>query len=104
MQHEINVEDMGEIKELSNFYGAIRNDLRISTTHISLYMALFQLYNLNGFKNPVNITRRQVMGVAKITGFATFHKYIKELNDFGYIQYLPSYNPSVSSQVYLKKV
>ena len=39
------------------------------------------------------------MEVAKISGLATFHKCIEDLNDFGYIQYLPSYNPATSSQV-----
>ncbi len=90
---------MGEIKELTNFYEAIQDDPRISTTHISLYMALFQFYNLNGFKNPITICRKRVMKVAKISGLATFHKCIKNLHEFGYIQYLPSYNPAISSQV-----
>ena len=95
---------MGEVKELTNFYSAIREDHRIGPTHISLYMALFQFYNLNKFKNPIQITRSSTMQVAKISGIATFHKCIKDLNDFGYIQYLPSYNPSINSQVYLLKI
>jgi len=90
---------MGEIKELTNFYEAIRDDPRISTTHISLYMALFQLYNMNGFKNPINICRKRVMEVAKISGLATFHKCMKYLDEFGYIRYVPSYNPAINSQV-----
>jgi replication initiation and membrane attachment protein DnaB len=95
---------MVEIKELTSFYEAIRDDPRIGTTHISLYMALFQLYNMNGFKNPININRRQVMAIAKISGLATFHKCIKHLDEFGYIQYLPSYDSMVGSVVYLSKV
>ena len=92
---------MGEVKELTSFYEAIRDDPRIGPTHISLYMALFQLYNLNGLKNPVNICRKKVMEVAKIRGLATFHKCIKDLNVFGYIKYLPSYSSSKSSQINL---
>lgn len=95
---------MGEIKELTSFYEAIRDDPRIGPTHISLYMALFQLYNLNGFRNPVNICRKSVMGIAKISGFATFHKCIKDLKTFGYVQYLPSYDPALHSQVNLLKL
>jgi hypothetical protein len=91
---------MGEIKELTSFYESIRDDPRIGTTHISLYMALFQLYNLNGFRNPINICRKKVMEVAKISGLATFHKCIKHLNEFGYIRYKPSYDPRVGSEVY----
>ena len=95
---------MKRVKELTSFYSAIKDDHRISTTHISLYMALFQLYNLNSFQNPVSISRAGVMKVAKISGLATYHKCIKDLNDFGYIQYLPSYNPTICSQVHLTKV
>lgn len=94
---------MEEVKELTKFYAAIKNDNRIGTTHISLYMALFQFYNLNGLCNPVCITRSSVMEVSKISGLATYHKCIKDLHEFGYIQYLPSYNPAISSQVYLLK-
>lgn len=95
---------MAQIKELTSFFSAIREDTRIGPTHISLYMALFQFYNLNRFQNPVEITRAAVMEVAKISGLATYHKCIKDLADFGYIQYRPSYNPSISSQVTMLKV
>ena len=92
------------VKELTRFYSAIKDDNRIGTTHISLYMALFQFYNLNGFKNPLDITRTSLMAVAKISGLATYHKCIKDLHEFGYIKYNPSYNPSINSQVYLLKI
>lgn len=95
---------MERVKELSIFYAAIGNDNRISTTHISLYMALFQLYNLNKFCNPVNITRTTLMEAAKISGLATYHKCIKDLHDFRYIQYIPSFNPAICSRVFLLKV
>ncbi len=92
---------MGEVKELTNFFAAIREDHRVGTSHISLYMALFQLYNVNQFQNPVTITRASVMAVAKISGLATYHKCIKDLAEFGYIHYQPSYNPAINSQVTL---
>ncbi len=95
---------MERVKELTSFYAAIRDDHRIGTTHISLYMALFQFYNLNLFSNPINITRTSLMEVAKISGLATYHKCIKDLHDFGYILYIPSYTPAIKSQVYLLKV
>ncbi len=92
---------MERVKELTSFYSAIKDDHRISSTHISLYMALFQVYNLSRFQTPLSITRSGVMKVAKINGLDTCHKCIKDVNDFGYIHYLPSYNPAVGSQVYL---
>lgn len=90
-----------QISALTNFYNAIRDDNRITTTHISLYMALFELWNQNEFQNPVYVRRASLMEAAKISGLATFHKCIKDLHAFGYIQYLPSMNPAVSSQVFL---
>ena len=95
---------MEQLKELTNFYSAIKNDNRIGTTHISLYMALFQFYNLNTFVNPIQITRAAVMEVAKISGLATYHKCMRDLVEFGYIQYEPSYNPAINSRVRLLKI
>lgn len=95
---------MVEIKELSSFFSAIKEDPRIGTTHISLYMALFQFFNVNGFQNPVCITRAAVMKASKIGGLATYHKCVKDLSDLGYIRYEPSYNPAIGTQVYLLKV
>ncbi|RYE59285.1 MAG: hypothetical protein EOP48_01390 [Sphingobacteriales bacterium] len=95
---------MSEVKELTSFFEAIREDHRIGTSHVSLYMAIFHFYNLNQFRNPVDITRAAVMEVAKISGLATYHKCIRDLAEFGYIQYRPSYNPAKNSQVTLLKV
>jgi len=95
---------MEHVKELTSFYSAIKGDHRIGTTHISLYMALFQFYNLNRLENPIQITRTAVMEVAKINGFATYHKCMRDLVEFGYVQYEPSYNPAISSKVYLLDV
>ena len=88
------------VKELTLFFEAIREDNRISTTHISLYMALFECWNQNDFQNPVLIKRRQVMECAKISGLATYHRCIRELQAYGYIAYLPSYNAAICSQVF----
>jgi len=95
---------MGEVKELTSFFSAIREDHRIGISHISLYMALFQFYNLNQFRNPVVITRAAVMEAAKISGLATYHKCIRDLAEFGYIEYSPSFNPAINSQVRLLKI
>jgi hypothetical protein len=92
---------MEEVKELTSFFSAIREDHRIGTSHISLYMALFQLYNLNRFKNPISVNRSSIMKIAKIFGVATYHKCMRDLTEFGYINYEPSFNPIVKSQVSL---
>lgn len=90
-----------ELHQLTHFFTSIREDNRINTSHISLYMALFQLYILNSFQNPIEISRLTVMDRAKISGQATYHKCIKDLNDYNYIRYIPSFNPRVRSKVYI---
>lgn len=87
---------------LSGFYEAIENDIRIGTTHISLYMALLQQWNLNGGTNPVIITRSTVMKAAKISARYTYNKCMNNLQEFGYIAYTPSTNSFSNSRVYLK--
>ena len=86
---------------LSKFFDLIREDNRIGTSHVSLYMAMFELWNQNNCQGPVSITRQKLMISSKISGVATYHKCIRDLNDYGYIRYEPSYNPSVQSRVNL---
>ena len=73
------------VRELSSFFEAIRQDNRISTSHIALYMSLFECWNQNEFQNPVFIRTQQIMKSAKISGLATYHKCIKDLHAYGYI-------------------
>ncbi len=86
---------------LSGFYEAIEGDVRIGATHISLYMALLQQWNISGGKNPFPIERTAIMKVAKINGRYTYNTCMNNLQEFGYISYLPSSNQFTSSTVYL---
>ncbi len=87
---------------LTDFYKAAAQDARIGTTHISLYMALLQHWNLNGGKNPILIERDNVMRVAKINSRQTYNQCMTNLHEFGYIIYEPATNGAVSSKVNLK--
>lgn len=88
-----------QVKELTSFYKAIKQDNRISPSHIALYMALFECWNQNDFQNPILIKRQQVMEIAKISGLATYHRCIRELHQYRYINYLPSFRSAISSRV-----
>lgn len=92
---------MNYIRHLNAFFDRIAVDKRIHPTHISLYMALFQFWNFNRFQNPISISRSEMMVVSKIQAKATYHKVIKELHEFGFIVYKPSYNPFRGSEVEL---
>ena len=64
---------------MTGFYIAIENDTRICTTHISLYKALLQQWNLNGGLNPVIITRAAIMKVAKVNASCTYNNCMNNL-------------------------
>ena len=92
---------MNYILQLSGFFQRVAADDRLNPTHVSLYMAIFQFWNAERFQNPVSISRQELMRISKISAKATYHKCIKDLHNFGYIQYLPSFNPFKGSLVYL---
>ncbi|SDI02029.1 hypothetical protein SAMN04488062_12035 [Flavobacterium omnivorum] len=92
---------MNYIKHLTGFFDRIVHDRNLNPTHISLYIALFQFWNINRFKNPISITRDEVMRISKICSKATYHKCMRELNDKGYLKYEPSFNPYKGSMVIL---
>ncbi|TSD66374.1 hypothetical protein FFF34_002940 [Inquilinus sp. KBS0705] len=41
---------------------------------------------------PVKVIRKDLMRLAHINSIATYHKCIKELVNYGYIAYTPSFN------------
>jgi len=92
---------MNYIKHLTGFFDRVVPDDRLNPTHISHYLSLFQYWNLNRFQNPISICRDEVMKVSKIAAKATYHKCMRDLNNFGYVQYLPSYNPFKGSLVHI---
>jgi hypothetical protein len=92
---------MNYILQLSGFFQKVAADNRLNPTHVSLYMAIFQFWNANHFHNPVSISRQELMKISKISAKATYHKCIKDLHTFGYIQYMPSFNTFKGSLVYL---
>ena len=87
---------------LSRFFNAIEDDAKINTTHISLYMALLQQWNLNGGESPFEITRHVVMRAAKINSRHTYNLCMRFLHEAGYINYFPSTNSCRQSRVYIR--
>ncbi len=89
---------------LSLFYNAIADDTRIGATHISLYMALLQQWNLSGGLNPVEVKRSVLMKLAKINARYTYNSCMNSLEEYGYIKYQPSLNSFVPSKVFINKL
>jgi hypothetical protein len=92
---------MNYIKHLAGFFDRVAKDDRLGPLHVSMYVSLFQFWNASHFKNPISISRNELMRVSKISAKATYHKCIRELNAFGYLKYEPSFNPIRGSLIYL---
>src|SRR5690554_3656741 len=89
------------ISHLNAFFMTISKDNRLNPTHISLYMALFNLWNLNRFPTEFIIIRDEVMKLSKIASKSTYHRCLKQLDVWKYIQYLPSHNSFKGSRITL---
>ena len=92
---------MNYIKQLTAAMVLFTDDDRLNTAHVSLYLALFQLWNINRFRNPISINRTEVMKISKIGSRVTYHKCIKDLDNWSYLKYEPSHNPLKGSRVYM---
>jgi hypothetical protein len=88
-------------KQFSDFFAAIADDPRINSTHISLYMALLHYWKEHGFVCPLVVFSHNIMQIAKILSSDTYYRSIRDLSDFGYIRYEPSYKRNQGSKIYL---
>lgn len=94
---------MNYIKHLNAVFQQFSMDSRLNPTHISLYMALFQYWNINRFPEEFYINREDIMKMSKIGSKATYHRCLKNLHGWKYIRYLPSHNPYKGSKIRLPK-
>jgi hypothetical protein len=95
---------MNEQVLLVDFFKAIVTDPRVNSRHVSLYVSLLQFWVSNDAKNPLELFSREVMGLCKISASSTYHKTIRELHEFGYIGYEPSFNHNQRSRICLTKI
>ena len=70
------------IAHLNGWFEKSYEDRRLSAVHMSLYMALFQFWNLNRFQNPFTIIREDIMKASKIGSKTTYTKCLKDLNEW----------------------
>ncbi|WP_264529721.1 hypothetical protein [Flavobacterium sp. N502540] len=91
---------MDQLNPLTQFFKAIEKDRRISITHIGIFAALLQFRTTASYINPIKAYRHEIMKIAKISGPVTYHRCIRDLNDYGYINYLPKRNKNQKSIIY----
>lgn len=90
---------MNYIQHLSAFYSRLYTDQRFTPHHISLYMALFQLWNAARFEQSFPINRQEIMQLAKIGSVNTYLKCLKDLHKWGFLEYQPSKNICIGSRI-----
>ncbi|SFI78718.1 hypothetical protein [Myroides guanonis] len=81
---------MNYVQHLNQFLAKVEKTDKVQPTHISLYLALFQLWNQNRFQNPVTASRSELMRVSKISSYTTYYKCIHDLSSLDWIVYTPS--------------
>jgi hypothetical protein len=74
-------------------------DKRLNVWHLALLLALVQLARVQEERQIIHVSRSRLMILSHINTIPTYHKYFKQLQDFGFIKYSPSYHPGYRSTV-----
>lgn len=88
----------------NDFLCAVVDDPRLGPLHVSLYAAILHFYNAQEECAPVSVFSKQLMQHAKISSHDTYARYMRELHAYGYIYYVPSFNPYLGSLIYPLKL
>ncbi|SEW52838.1 hypothetical protein [Chitinophaga arvensicola] len=84
------VEKVNYIRHLTAFYAQVEKDDRLHANHVSLYLALFQLWNRHRFPVSFPVSRQDVLRLCRIGSRNTYARCLKDLQDFNYITYKAS--------------
>ncbi|CAL1519118.1 hypothetical protein MMC2321_02863 [Chitinophaga sp. MM2321] len=87
---------------LLSFFSRVEKDYRINKAHMSVYMALYYLWSLQGFKGLLYIYSVQILPIAKISTCGTYYTVMKQLHEYGYLSYEPSFYRKRPSKVNLE--
>ena len=85
--------------QLNSALRSIAKDERLNVWHISMLVALHLLAVDQGKFGGVKASRSKIMALSHINTLPTYHKYFRELQELGYINYRPSYHPGVRSEI-----
>ena len=86
---------------LQRFFEGIARDPRISCGHIGIYAALLQCWAAQQYRKPLMVFSHQVIGLAKLSSRDTYFRYVRQLSEYGYIRYEPSFNRKQPSTIHL---
>lgn len=88
-----------DTKHLEQFFNKVDSDSRLTVSHMGLLAALIRLAYMQKENKVIRVSRSKLMKLSHMRSPPTFHRYFKELQDYGYITYIPSYHPGFRSTV-----
>lgn len=94
-------QDVNYITHHKAAFFMLMEDKSFHTAHLSLYNALFLLWNESGFDTSFQIIRADAMKLSRIGSANTYTDCLKDLEKKGYITYRPSVNPLICSEISL---
>jgi hypothetical protein len=92
---------MNFITHFKGWIARVEADDRLKIHHVSIYVALFQCWNANRLRNPFTIFRHEIMAISKVGSLTTYTNGLKDLSEWNYIRYEPSFHSQVGSKVHL---
>ncbi len=87
------------IRHLSAVLDKLAADGRCTPQHISLYIMLFHQWNGQHFRGRLKIFRAELMEESKIGNKNTYTNCLKNLHEWGYLQYFPTGSKYRASEV-----
>lgn len=87
------------LKKLLKYLSFLEEDHRLNVWHFALLSAILCLAYKQGQTRIIKVSRSKIMSLSHISTIPTYHKYFKELQQMGYINYIPSYHPGYRSEV-----
>lgn len=90
-------------KDGLEYLDIVCNDDRLNVWHICLLLAIARLAYRQNEGAIIRVSRSKLMKMSHIDTAPTYHKYFKQLQNFGYIRYVPSYHPGYRSTIELLK-
>lgn len=85
------------LDKLLDCVAIIEKDSRLNVWHFAILNAIFILGLRQGQNRVISVSRSKIMALSHIHTLPTYHKYFKQLQEFGYIKYTPSYHPGYRS-------
>jgi hypothetical protein len=89
--------------KLISYFSIMEKDERLTAWHVAIFIAILIIALQQGRAEAIKVSRRKIMALSHITALPTYHKYLKELQQLGYLTYRPSYHPGVRSEIDIKK-